>query len=184
MTTSAAGTTGTSTSYLIPGIRVTDHAVPVPLDWRADAAGQTGGETITLFARELVDPVRQREDLPVLVFLQGGPGGKGPRPTGPDGWIGEALKSYRVLLLDQRGTGRSTRIEGGILRARGTAEQQAAYLSMFRADSIVKDAEHLRQTLYDGRRWQTLGQSYGGFLTLTYLSQAPQGLSASHVTRG
>ena len=187
MTTSAAGTTGTSgtsTSYLIPGIRVTDHAVPVPLDWRADAAGHTGGETITLFARELVDPVRQREDLPVLVYLQGGPGGKGPRPTGPDGWIGEALKSYRVLLLDQRGTGRSTRIEGGILRARGTAEQQAAYLSMFRADSIVKDAEHLRQTLYGGRRWQTLGQSYGGFLTLTYLSQAPQGLSASHVTGG
>ena len=48
-----------------------------------------------------------------LIFLQGGPGGKSPRPTGPaSGGSGQALKTHRVLLLDQRGTGRSTPISG------------------------------------------------------------------------
>ncbi|WP_125614048.1 alpha/beta fold hydrolase [Specibacter cremeus] len=158
---------------------VTDHRVTVPLDWFDDA----NPETISVFARELVDPARRGEDLPVLVFLQGGPGGKGPRPVGPDGWVGQALKTYRVLLLDQRGTGRSTRVDARAI-SRFDAAAGADYLSHFRADSIVADAEHLRKTLYGGRRWSTLGQSYGGFLTLTYLSRAPEGLSACYVTGG
>ena len=88
--------------YTIPGMHVRDHVVDVPLDWFDDADART----IQVFARELVDPLKRRDDLPVLVYLQGGPGGKGPRPTGPDGWAGEALKEHRVVLLDQRGTGR------------------------------------------------------------------------------
>ncbi|MGO8659094.1 proline iminopeptidase, partial [Rhizobium ruizarguesonis] len=60
----------------------------------------------------------------------------------------------------------------------------ADYLSLFRADSIVADCEHLRKVVFGGGRWQTLGQSYGGFLTLTYLSKAPEGLSACYVTGG
>ncbi len=56
---------------------------------------------------------------PLLVFLQGGPGGKGPRPTGPDGWVGTALATHRVVLLDQRGTGRSSAVRGAALAARG-----------------------------------------------------------------
>ncbi|MGO8388871.1 proline iminopeptidase, partial [Rhizobium johnstonii] len=46
------------------------------------------------------------------------------------------------------------------------------------------DCEHLRKTVFGGGRWQTRGQSYGGFLTLTYLSNAPEGLSACYVTGG
>ncbi|WP_225228217.1 alpha/beta fold hydrolase, partial [Oerskovia rustica] len=68
--------------------------------------------------------------------------------------------------------------------ARGDAAAQAEHLSHFRADSIVADAEHLRRTLFGGRRWESLGQSYGGFLTLTYLSRAPEGLAACYVTGG
>jgi hypothetical protein len=34
------------------------------------------------------------------------------------------------------------------------------------------------------RPWDTLGQSYGGFVTLTYLSLAPRGLRACYVTGG
>ncbi len=49
----------------------------------------------------------------------------------------------------------------------------AAYLRHFRADSIVDDAEHIRRSL-GIERWSTLGQSYGGFVTLTYLSKAPR----------
>ena len=169
-----------SLSYTLPGVHVTDRTVDVPLDWsRPD-----DGRSLTVFARELVAPARRAENLPLLVFLQGGPGGKGPRPTGPDGWIGSALERFRVVLLDQRGTGRSTAVRADRLHAVGDATAQAEYLTHFRADSIVRDAEHLRRTVYGGRRWTTLGQSYGGFLTMTYLSLAPEGVDASLVTGG
>jgi pimeloyl-ACP methyl ester carboxylesterase len=167
-------------SYTLPGVHVTDRTLPVPLDWtRPDDP-----RTLTLVVRELVDPTRRDDKLPLLVFLQGGPGGKGPRPTGPDGWVAEALKRFRVVLLDQRGTGRSSAVRAGALTALGDGETQAAYLAHFRADSIVRDAEHVRTTVYGGRRWSSLGQSYGGFLTLTYLSIAPEGLAACYVTGG
>ncbi|TWD84727.1 alpha/beta hydrolase family protein [Kribbella amoyensis] len=168
------------TSYTIPGMHVREHTVDVPLDW-FDSANP---ERISVFARELVDPLRKDEDLPCLVYLQGGPGGKGIRPITPTGWIGEALRTYRVVLLDQRGTGRSTPVDGRRMSSFAKADEAAAYLACFRADSIVKDAEHLRTTVFGGAKWSTLGQSYGGFLTLTYLSQAPEGLTACYVTGG
>lgn len=168
------------TSYTIPGMHVREHTLDVPLNWWDDADQRR----ITVFARELVDPVRKNENLPCLLFLQGGPGGKGPRPTETKGWIGEALKTYRVVLLDQRGTGRSTPVDGQRMSSFATAGQAADYLACFRADSIVADAEHLRTTLFGGAKWSTLGQSYGGFITLTYLSQAPEALLACYVTGG
>ncbi len=167
-------------SYTVPGMHITDHEVSVPLDWFDDRDSRA----LTLFVREVVAPARRHEDLPLLVFLQGGPGGKGPRPTGPDGWLGHMLATHRVVLLDQRGTGRSSALRGAQMAALGTPAEQAEHLTHFRADSIVADAEHVRQTLYGGARWESLGQSYGGFLTLTYLSQAPQGLAACYVTGG
>lgn len=167
------------TTYTIPGMRVREHVVPVPLDW-----SDPDGATITVFARELADPVRAGEDLPCLVYLQGGPGGKSPRPVDTRGWLGQALRTHRVILLDQRGTGRSSRVDGRVMSGFGSAKEAAGYLSLFRADSIVADAEHLRTTVFGGRRWSTLGQSFGGFITLTYLSQAPGGLSACYVTGG
>ncbi|WP_418274915.1 alpha/beta fold hydrolase [Isoptericola jiangsuensis] len=167
-------------SYTLPGVHVTDRSLSVPLDWsRPD-----DGRTLSVFVRELVDPTKRADDLPLLVFLQGGPGGKGPRPTGAEGWVGEALKRFRVVLLDQRGTGRSSAVRAGALAALGDGAAQADHLTHFRADSIVRDAEHVRREVYGGRRWSSLGQSYGGFLTLTYLSIAPEGLAASYVTGG
>ncbi|WP_406312651.1 alpha/beta hydrolase [Streptosporangium sp. NBC_01639] len=165
-------------NYTIPGMHVREHVVEVPLDW-ADPK-----ETISVFARELVDPARRGEDLPCLLYLQGGPGGKGPRPLRADGWIGQALRTHRVVLLDQRGTGRSTRVDGRTMGRFDDAAKAADHLACFRADSIVADAEHLRKSVFGGRRWATLGQSYGGFLTMTYLSYAPEGLSACYVTGG
>ncbi|TDW75548.1 alpha/beta fold hydrolase [Kribbella pratensis] len=164
-------------SYTIPGMHVREHIVDVPLDWSEP------GETIRVFARELVDPTRKNDDLPCLLFLQGGPGGRGPRPVGVTGWIGQALKNYRVVLMDQRGTGRSTPVTRRRI-ATMSAEEGADYLACFRADSIIADAEHLRTTVFGDKPWSTLGQSYGGFLTLTYLSKAPEGLTACYVTGG
>ncbi|MEV6862262.1 alpha/beta fold hydrolase [Streptosporangium subroseum] len=162
---------------LLPGVALTDHVFTVSLD-HADP----DGATIEVFAREAVDPARQGEDLPWLVFLQGGPGGKSPRPTEADGWLGHALKTHRVLLLDQRGTGRSTPLTAKTVT--GTDAERAAHLKHFRADSIVADAELIRRELCGDRPWETLGQSYGGFITLTYLSRAPEGLKACYVTGG
>ena len=167
--------------YTMPGRHIRDHLIDVPLDW----FGDRDGPTIKLFAREVVDPTKKDEKLPLLVFLQGGPGGKSPRPTTTSpAWLGEALKTHRVILPDQRGTGRSTPVDAATMA--GFADPQAAgeYLAHFRADSIVADFEHLRKTVFDGVRWQSLGQSYGGFLTMTYLSQAPEGLSACYVAGG
>ncbi len=166
--------------YTIPGMFIRDHQVSVPLNW-----SKPEGETIEVFAREVCDPVRRGETLPLLAFLQGGPGGKSPRPAnGGPSWLAEALKTHRVILIDQRGTGRSTRIESATMDSFESGEAAADYLCYFRADSIVADCEHIRKTLFGGKKWETLGQSYGGFLTLTYLSKAPAGLSACYVTGG
>ncbi|GAA1238517.1 MULTISPECIES: alpha/beta fold hydrolase [Streptomyces] len=170
--------TGTTT-YTIPGMRVREHILDVPLDW-----SHPDRDTIQLFARDIAAPARAHEELPCLVYLQGGPGGKGPRPLDTGGWLGRALRTHRVVLVDQRGTGRSTRIDGRRMSAFAGAREGADFLECFRADSIVADHEHLRKTLYGGRRWATLGQSYGGFLTLTYLSRAPEALNACYVTGG
>ena len=85
-----------------------------------------------------------------------------------------ALQDYRVLLLDQRGTGRSTPVGPAITGEAPTA--QADYLTHFRADSIVRDAEAIRPEL-GVERWSILGQSFGGFTSMTYLSIAPEGLA-------
>jgi len=93
-------------SFRQPGTVLTDHYFEVPLN-HADP----GGPQITVFAREIVaieNGARTTGDLPWLAFLNGGPGRAGPRPTGRDNWLDRALRDYRVLLLDQRGTGRST----------------------------------------------------------------------------
>jgi pimeloyl-ACP methyl ester carboxylesterase len=160
------------------GYAIKDHVFAVPLD-HADP----GGATIDLFVREVAAADRADEALPWLLFLQGGPGGKAPRPVGPDGWLDLAVKTHRVLLLDQRGTGRSTPVTARTVAGMEPA-RLAAYLRLFRADSIVADAELVRARLAGGEWWDTLGQSYGGFITLAYLSRAPQGLRTCFVTGG
>jgi pimeloyl-ACP methyl ester carboxylesterase len=92
-----------------------------------------------------------------------------------------AVRDYRVLLLDQRGTGRSTPVGSEI--PGDTPEAQAVYLTHFRADSIVRDAERIRTEL-GVERWSVLGQSFGGFTSMTYLSIAPDGLAEAMLTGG
>ncbi|MGZ9160526.1 MAG: alpha/beta fold hydrolase [Candidatus Limnocylindrales bacterium] len=162
-------------TYRAPGAILTEREHQVPLDH-----ARTDGPTITVFTREVADP--GGADRPYLLFLQGGPGFEATRPTSPPtGWLKRALQDYRVLLLDQRGTGRSTPVGAQI--PGDTPEEQAAYLTRFRADSIVRDAEHIRQEL-GAPRWSVLGQSFGGFTSMTYLSIAPEGLAEAFITGG
>jgi pimeloyl-ACP methyl ester carboxylesterase len=148
----------------------------VPLD-----RARPDGERITVFAREVADP--DGRDRPFLVYLQGGPGFEAPRPTrhpSSPGWLDRALQDFRVLMLDQRGTGRSSPV--GTLPGLG-AREQAVRLTHFRADAIVRDAEWIRREL-GVERWSVLGQSFGGMCVTTYLSQAPEGLREAFITGG
>jgi pimeloyl-ACP methyl ester carboxylesterase len=168
-----------SVSRNAPAMVVTEHTLQVPLDHAAP-----GGEQIDVFAREVVAPGREREQLPWLVYLQGGPGFESPRPIrGHDPtWLERALRDYRVLLLDQRGMGRSTPIGPGDAATRTPAEL-ADRLTHHRADAIVADAEAFREAL-GVARWSILGQSFGGFCCVTYLSRAPESLREAFICGG
>ena len=163
------------TETTLPGLVTVEHRLTVPL-----VHGGEGGETIEVFAREVAAP--DGRDKPFLVFLQGGPGHEAPRPpgarTGP-AWLSRALRDFRVLMLDQRGTGLSTPYGGPVVDPAADAER----LVHFRADAIVQDAERLREHL-GVERWSVLGQSFGGFCALHYLSVAPESLREVFFTGG
>lgn len=124
------------------------------------------------------------EELPWLVYLEGGPGFGARRFIGTEAWLGRAVQEFRVLLLDQRGTGLSTPANRQTLPLRGGPREQADYLTRFRSDSIVRDCELIRPQLTGGEPWTVLGQSFGGFCAVRYLSAAPEGLKAVLITGG
>ncbi|MFF3752590.1 alpha/beta fold hydrolase [Streptomyces sp. NPDC002018] len=167
------------TSYRQPGVVLTDHHFSVPLDH-----DDPSGERIELFAREVVASAKADADLPWLLYLEGGPGFGVRRFTGRQAWLGRALQEFRVLLLDQRGTGLSTPANRQTLPLRGGPREQAGYLAHFRADSIVRDCETVRRELTGGAPWTVLGQSFGGFCATHYLSTAPEGLRTVLITGG
>jgi hypothetical protein len=162
-----------------------------------------------------------------VLYLQGGPGFGAPTPVvslsllTDASWAAKALRNThftRVVLMDQRGTGRSTPItkqtlelkfpnlfrsdgmhesgggaatdfsddlaSGEAALTRAAVLEATDYLSNFRADNIVRDAEEIRDALLlpcveseevddePPRPWGcVLGQSFGGFCLMTYLSQ-------------
>jgi len=157
-------------------LTIVEHEFAVPLDHGDPSRG-----SISVFAREVA--AADGGDRPFLLYLQGGPGQESYRPTARPlfpGWLERALPEFRVLLLDDRGTGLSTPV--GSMEGMAPAEQ-AAYLAHFRADGIVADAEHIRAEL-GSPPWSVLGASYGGFCILTYLSRAPHGLREAFISGG
>ena len=91
--------------------------------------------------------------LPVL-FLHGGPGG-GCSPTSRR-YFNPA--KYRIILVDQRGAGRST--PGGELRRNTTGH-------------LIADLEGLRQ-LRAVEAWHIFGGSWGSTLALAYAEEFPK----------
>lgn len=86
------------------------------------------------------------------------------------------LAKYRILLLDQRGTGRSTRVDAA-------SGWSSADLAQLRADNICRDAEAFRE--YFGlERWSLIGQSFGGFCITTYCSLFPNRVERAYLTGG
>lgn len=164
-------------SFVEAGVRYTPYTFSVPLNYQ-----QPNGDTLTVFARAVTAADGHDEHKPWLVYFQGGPGFPAPRASASSGWMKRALQQFRVLLLDQRGTGQSSVITHHTLAGQ-TPQQQAEYLSHFRADNIVRDAEFIRQQ-WGIDRWAILGQSFGGFCSLTYLSLFPSSLLRSYITGG
>lgn len=178
-------------TWTLPGLTLRDITLDAPLDHT-----RTDGPSIEVFAR--IAAAHGGEDRPFLVFLQGGPGSEAPRPTldplNPS-WMKAALEHFRVVMLDQRGTGRSTPVgldaplpkgalAGGARTLRDADPADVAdYLTHLRADAIVEDAELLRQAL-GAEQWSLLGQSFGGFTALRYLSAHADSLREVLMTGG
>ena len=167
-------------TYRSPEIVTTEHTFDVPLDH-----DDPGGERLEIFAREVrsADPSTPT-DAPWLVFLQGGPGFEASRPLRrhTPTWLGRALSEFRVLLLDQRGVGRSSPV-GPAAAVQYSPAELAQRLTNYRADSIVRDAELIRVAL-EVDRWSILGQSFGGFCAVTYLSLFPESLREALICGG
>lgn len=166
--------------YSVPELSLRDHRFSVPLDYKSPARS-----VISIFAREVVGAGNEEKSLPYLLYLQGGPGFESPRPQEASGWLKKACEEYRMILLDQRGTGLSTPLTVSSLSQFSSALQQADYLQHFRADNIINDAEFIRVRIVPNEEpWTVLGQSFGGFCAVTYLSFAPKGLKHVLLTGG
>ena len=136
----------------------------VPLDWATPDAG-----TDPRLRPRGRRPAPDERGAAAARLPAGRPGRQVAAPVPGDGWIARRSRRIRVMLLDQRGTGRSTRVQSGD-RARSSIGRRMPrdYLLHFRADSIVADPESsAHHGLWRSAVGRPLGQSYGGFITLT-----------------
>ncbi|XP_039005506.1 proline iminopeptidase-like [Hibiscus syriacus] len=167
--------------YSVPDLQLREHRFMVPLDYK----NRDASSKISIFAREVVAFGKEEQPIPYLLFLQGGPGFECPRPTEGSGWILKACEEFRVILMDQRGTGLSTPLTPSSMQQIKSAQKLADYLTHVRADNIFNDAEFIRVRLVpEAKPWTVLGQSYGGFCVVTYLNFAPKGLKQVLLTGG
>jgi len=165
-----------NTFYNYDNMFILEHEFETPLNYENRDLGN-----ISVFVREI--RASKNSKNPYLIFFQGGPGFESPRPISNSGWIKFALEKFNVLLLDQRGTGRSAPVTFQTLKS-VSPEEQASYLQYFRADSIVRDAEFIRTELIGDEPWSILGQSFGGFCAINYLSYHSHGLKNVFITGG
>ncbi|MGZ4554105.1 MAG: prolyl aminopeptidase, partial [Mycobacteriaceae bacterium] len=93
-----------------------------------------------------------------VVFLHGGPGGG----TGPKNRRVFDPIAYRIVLLDQRGCGRST-----------PHVADGADLAVNTTQKLIADIEALRVHL-NVDRWQVFGGSWGSTLALAYAQSHPE----------
>jgi len=96
------------------------------------------------------------EEAPVIVVLHGGPGGSSYALR--EGF-GDELEGFRVLYLDQRGSGRSPELP-----------QETR---LFTIDALADDLEQLRQHL-GIEFWRLLGHGFGAIPALEYARRWPQ----------
>lgn len=177
-----------------PGqLHITELFFEVPKNHARPEAGtlKLFGRSVRKHERPIVPPsvsdLASKEKQPYLVYLEGGPGFGNREPQNHALTHVALSRGYQVLFLDYRGTGLSTPITADSVLAQGAPQQQADYLKLFRANSIVRDLEAVRLCLTEDfeeekKAWSIFGQSFGGFVSLTYLSKYPQGLREVFLT--
>ncbi|ERT02714.1 hypothetical protein HMPREF1624_01015 [Sporothrix schenckii ATCC 58251] len=145
---------------------------------------------------------------PIAVYLVGGPGSDNPHTNNPKMTKFYLDKGFQVLFMDYRGTGSSTpqradHLNDSLLPSGNayvvgkepslenlTSDEQAEQLSWYRQDNIVRDLEAVRKSLFtesgikSARKWTLVGQSYGGWVSFTYLSFYPEALHMVLLTGG
>lgn len=184
-----------SKAHIVPGpLRVTELTFRVPLDY-----DDADGEKITLFGRSVTpyeipiapsDSDEEASPLPYMVYLEGGPGFGNREPQDHPLTSTALERGYQVLYLDHRGTGYSSPVSTKMLnQLEGGEDAQVDYLRLMRQDNTVRDCESVRKALTKGMsdnqsKWSIFGQSYGGFVSLSYLSFHPQGLREVFLTGG
>lgn len=184
-----------SKAHIVPGpLRVTELTFRVPLDY-----DDADGEKITLFGRSVTpyeipiapsDSDEEASPLPYMVYLEGGPGFGNREPQDHPLTSTALERGYQVLYLDHRGTGYSSPVSTMMLnQLEGGEDAQVDYLRLMRQDNTVRDCESVRKALTKGMsdnqsKWSIFGQSYGGFVSLSYLSLHPQGLREVFLTGG
>ncbi|KAL8297505.1 hypothetical protein RB600_002478 [Gaeumannomyces tritici] len=189
-----------SKSHLIPvavGQYLVDElSFSVPLNYRKPNAEtlQLFGRSVRKYEHPIVPPsppeyLQNLARKPWMVYCEGGPGFGNQEPQNMPLTKTALERGYQVLYLDYRGTGLSTPVTADLLESKGGAQEQADYLRLFRQDSIVCDLEAVRQVLTENspeevRQWSLFGQSFGGFVALTYLSRYPEGLREVFLTGG
>lgn len=152
-----------------------------PKDFTTRQIRELSAQKIPIYYRLI--RLADRAERPMLIFFQGGPGMAGDRLTDwRSGWHGEILKYFNLVMLDQRGTGRSAPLDSVTLKHVGN-EQAYDYLRLMRADQIVADAEAIRKHL-KLNNWAVMGQSYGGFIITHYLSKHPDRIKQAFITGG
>ncbi|KAL0464851.1 UNVERIFIED_CONTAM: Proline iminopeptidase [Sesamum latifolium] len=163
-TTASDGKHVSSDWFSVPELRLRDHSFTVPLDYSLD---DSTSPKISVFVREVVAVLMDtvlcsgegRTTPPVFTVLAGW------TSTARNRSINTFITIFNVSIK--------------------SAAELADYLKHFRADNIVKDAEFIRKRLVpDSSPWTVLGQSYGGFCAVTYLSFAPRGLKQVLLTGG
>jgi pimeloyl-ACP methyl ester carboxylesterase len=193
-----------SKSHVLPGrLLVTELFFEVPLDYT-----DLNGTSIVLFARRVKkyevpifapqedeDEVKEKYEngespKPYMVYLEGGPGFGNREPQDHPLTRHALARGYQLLLLDHRGVGLSSPVGADMLSlVSGHVEGRARYLSLMRQDNTVRDCEAVRKCLTGSwpaskQPWSIFGQSYGGFVSLSYLSMHPEGLREVFLTGG
>ncbi|CUS07215.1 unnamed protein product [Tuber aestivum] len=175
------------------GIKIVDRWFRTALDY-----SNPGAAEITLFARNAMPNKKGSAEcgagLPYFLYLQGGPGFECVPPENHPLTNFLFDKGFQVLYLDQRGTGMSSPVSPRMLQGDSgkerSLEAQVEYVKLFRADNIVRDCEAVRHALLgrkekeEDRKWGVIGQSFGGFCAVTYLSFYPGGLREVFTTGG
>lgn len=170
---------------------MTEYLFSVPKDYNNP---YTSGD-VQLFARaasKYETPIVPSDHPPVqkpyLVYLQGGPGFGNPEPQDSTLTRFVLNKGYQMLFLDYRGVGLSTPVTADTIPQKPA--EQVDYLKLFRQDNNVRDLEAVRKCLTSSvvdqakKKWSIFGQSFGGFVSLSYLSQHPEGLQEVFMTGG